>query len=73
MKAVRLTLICHALTQAQKTGCLHRADDGILPLDQQPGVLLPGIQVLTAPEPASIRDGGVVVGVGAVRAGLGRL
>ena len=32
MKATRLTLICHALTQAQKTGRLHCADDGILPL-----------------------------------------
>ena len=50
MKAVRLTLICHALTQAQKTGRLHRADDGILPLDQRPGTLPSGVQVLTAPE-----------------------
>ncbi len=50
MKAVRLTLICHALTQAQKTGRLHRADDGILPLEQQPDTCLPGVQVLTAPE-----------------------
>ncbi|MDD2106404.1 MULTISPECIES: histidine phosphatase family protein [Pseudomonas] len=50
MKAVRLTLICHALTQAQKTGRLHRADDGILPLGQQPFADLSGVPVLTAPE-----------------------
>lgn len=50
MKAVRLTLICHALTQAQKTGRLHRAEDGILPLTQQPDAIVPGMQVLTAPE-----------------------
>lgn len=50
MKAVRLTLICHALTQAQKTGRLHRADDGILPLAQQAFAGLSGAQLLTAPE-----------------------
>lgn len=50
VKAVRLTLICHALTQAQKTGRLHRADDGILPLTQHPDAIVPGMQVLTAPE-----------------------
>ncbi len=50
VKAVRLTLICHALTQAQKTGRLHRADDGILPLTQQPFADLAGAQLLTAPE-----------------------
>ncbi|WP_063913982.1 histidine phosphatase family protein [Pseudomonas sp. p21] len=50
MKAVHLTLICHALTQAQKTGRLHRADDGILPLLQQPFADLSGVPVLTAPE-----------------------
>ncbi|MFK3817825.1 histidine phosphatase family protein [Pseudomonas sp. NPDC089407] len=50
MKAIRLTLICHALTQAQKTGHLHRVDDGILPLAQPPAVNLPGVQLLTAPE-----------------------
>ncbi|ABY97777.1 histidine phosphatase family protein [Pseudomonas sp. SbB1] len=50
MKAIRLTFICHALTQAQKTGSLHCADDGILPLTQKADVLLPGMRVLTAPE-----------------------
>jgi len=50
VKAVSLTLICHALTQAQKTGRLHCADDAILPLSQEPGAMLPGTQVLTAPE-----------------------
>ncbi|WEK29293.1 MAG: histidine phosphatase family protein [Candidatus Pseudomonas phytovorans] len=50
MKAVRLTLICHALTQAQKTGRLHCAEDGILPLAQKTDAILPGMQVLTAPE-----------------------
>jgi broad specificity phosphatase PhoE len=42
--------MCHALTQAQKTGRLHHKDDGILPLAQHPGVDLAGAQVLTAPE-----------------------
>lgn len=50
MKAVRLTLICHALTQAQKSGRLHCADDGILPMAQQPGGRSPEFQLLTAPE-----------------------
>ncbi|MGE8062595.1 histidine phosphatase family protein [Pseudomonas sp. NPDC089547] len=50
MKATRLTLICHALTQAQKTGRLHCAGDGILPLAQPPAAIQPGVQLLTAPE-----------------------
>lgn len=50
MKAVRLTLICHALTQAQKSGRLHNAEDGILPLGQQPFADLSGVPVLTTPE-----------------------
>ncbi len=50
MKAIRLTLLCHALTQAQKTGYLHCAEDGILPLAQPPAVDLSGVQLLTAPE-----------------------
>ncbi|PXX61316.1 hypothetical protein TCK1_1776 [Pseudomonas monteilii] len=50
VKAVRLTLICHALTPAQKAGRLHRTDDGILPLTQQPDAMLPGMQLLAAPE-----------------------
>ncbi|MFV3292071.1 histidine phosphatase family protein [Pseudomonas sp. NY11955] len=50
MKAIRLTLICHALTQAQRTGRLHREDDGILALAQPPAANLPGVQLLSAPE-----------------------
>ncbi|MBF8710568.1 histidine phosphatase family protein [Pseudomonas pudica] len=50
MKAVRLTLMCHALTQAQKTGRLHRAEDGILPLGQPPFADLSDVPVLAAPE-----------------------
>ncbi|MNG94530.1 Phosphoserine phosphatase 1 [compost metagenome] len=50
MKPVRLTLICHALTQAQKTGRLHRPDDGILMPDDQPVSNPAKVQVLTAPE-----------------------
>ena len=50
MKAVRLTLICHALTQAQKTGRLHRPDDGILAMDTPPIAVVPEVSMLTAPE-----------------------
>ncbi|PYB78710.1 histidine phosphatase family protein [Pseudomonas sp. LB-090624] len=50
MKAIRLTLICHALTQAQKTGRLHCVDDVILPLARPPAGNLPNLQLLTAPE-----------------------
>lgn len=50
MKAIRLTLISHGLTQAQKNGRLHQPDDGILPLSGPPPTLLPHVQVLTAPE-----------------------
>lgn len=50
MKAVRLTLICHALTQAQKSGRLHHTDDAILPLVAPPFADLGGVSVLTAPE-----------------------
>jgi len=50
VKAVRLTLICHALTQAQKSGRLHHADDAILPLPASPFADLCGVSVLTAPE-----------------------
>ncbi|MFJ4155634.1 histidine phosphatase family protein [Pseudomonas sp. NPDC089752] len=50
MKAIRLTLICHALTQAQKTGRLHRPQDSVLALGEQPFVVLPDVHVLTAPE-----------------------
>lgn len=50
VKAIRLTLVCHALTQAQKTGCMPQADDSILALAQPPLAIGPAVQVLTAPE-----------------------
>lgn len=50
VKAVRLTLLCHALTQAQKSGCLAQPDDGILPLAGEPLAIAPGTQLLAAPE-----------------------
>jgi broad specificity phosphatase PhoE len=50
LKAIHLTLISHGLTQAQKKGQLHQADDGILPLKGLPPSILPDVQVLTAPE-----------------------
>lgn len=50
VKAVRLTLVCHALTHAQKTGCLPRPEDGILALEQPPVSAGPAVQVLSAPE-----------------------
>ncbi|MCI0911073.1 histidine phosphatase family protein [Pseudomonas putida] len=50
MKAVHLTLICHALTTAQKTGHLHGPDDGILPMLAQPFAVAPETRILTAPE-----------------------
>ncbi|MFJ4112615.1 histidine phosphatase family protein [Pseudomonas sp. NPDC089758] len=50
MKAVHLTLICHALTTAQKTGHLHGPDDVILPMLAQPFAVAPETRILTAPE-----------------------
>ncbi|WP_449433956.1 histidine phosphatase family protein [Pseudomonas putida] len=50
MKAIRLTLICHALTQAQKTGRLHHPEDGVLPMGDQPLTSAPTVRTLTAPE-----------------------
>ncbi|MFJ2982018.1 MULTISPECIES: histidine phosphatase family protein [unclassified Pseudomonas] len=50
MKAIRLTLICHALTPAQKLGRLPHPDDGILALDAQPFAEVPQVRMLTAPE-----------------------
>lgn len=50
VKAVRLTLLCHALTLAQKSGCLAQPDDGILPLALEPLAMPPGMQLLVAPE-----------------------
>ncbi|HGY9625078.1 histidine phosphatase family protein [Pseudomonas juntendi] len=51
MKAIRLTLICHALTQSQKVGRFHGIDEAILPVGQWPAAAEPGIRVLSAPEP----------------------
>ncbi|MDF0733609.1 histidine phosphatase family protein [Pseudomonas entomophila] len=48
MKAVRLTLICHALTQAQKVGRFPCAEDAILALDEP--VLAVASELLCAPE-----------------------
>jgi len=50
VKAVRLTLLCHALTQAQKNGRLAQPDDGILPLAVEPLAITPETQLLVAPE-----------------------
>ncbi|MFJ4440574.1 histidine phosphatase family protein [Pseudomonas sp. NPDC089422] len=50
MKAVRLTLLCHALTQAQKSARLAQLDDGILPLVVEPLAISPDTQLLAAPE-----------------------
>ena len=50
MKAVRLSLICHALTPAQKSGRLALPDDGILPLALESLTTTPGMQLLAAPE-----------------------
>ena len=49
MKAARLTLICHALTSAQKVGCFPSPDEHILPVAQWPS--LPACTgFLSAPE-----------------------
>ncbi|MEN5302710.1 histidine phosphatase family protein [Pseudomonas sp. TWI628] len=50
MIAIRLTLLCHALTPAQKCGHLAQPDDGILPLAIAPLAITPGMQLLAAPE-----------------------
>lgn len=50
VKSIRLTLVCHAMTQAQKTGCMPKADDSILALAQPLLAIGPAVQVLTAPE-----------------------
>lgn len=50
VKAVRLTLLCHALTHAQKNGCLGHPDDGILRLAAEPLTIPSGTQLLAAPE-----------------------
>ncbi|MFZ5936704.1 phosphoglycerate mutase [Pseudomonas putida] len=51
MKAVHLTLLCHALTQAQKSGRLAQPDDGILSLTVEPLPIPPATQLMAAPEP----------------------
>lgn len=49
MKAIRLTLVSHAATQAQKIGRFHTQDDDILP--SAGALALPeGVSLLTAPE-----------------------
>ncbi|MFJ4066002.1 histidine phosphatase family protein [Pseudomonas sp. NPDC089996] len=50
MKAVRLTLLCHALTPAQKHGQLAHPDDGTLRLEASPVAIEPGQHLLAAPE-----------------------
>ncbi|MHC6224916.1 histidine phosphatase family protein [Pseudomonas sp. X10] len=49
MKAIRLTLVSHARTQAQKTGRFHCPDDSILP-EQVLVPVEPGVMLVTAPE-----------------------
>lgn len=70
VKAVRLTLICHALTHAQKTGRLQHADDGILPLAEQPFADLSGVSVLTAPERRACETAALLSGQVEVEAAL---
>ncbi|MFK3680726.1 histidine phosphatase family protein [Pseudomonas sp. NPDC088890] len=50
MKAVRLTLICHGLTEAQKSGRLAHPEDAVLALAEPLEMAAPDVQVLCAPE-----------------------
>jgi len=50
VKAVRLTLVCHALTHAQKTGRFALADDPVLGDAPLLKAVPDGVQVLSAPE-----------------------
>lgn len=50
MKALHLTLVCHALTDAQRTGHLPRHEDPILALTELPWARDPSAKVLSAPE-----------------------
>jgi len=50
VKAVRLTLICHAPTQAQKSGRFPGIDDAILPITEWTSPLAANTRVLSAPE-----------------------
>lgn len=50
MKAIRLTLLCHAQTDAQKTGRWPCAEDAIVALREPPSAPAPGTQVICAPE-----------------------
>ncbi|MBF8740309.1 histidine phosphatase family protein [Pseudomonas guariconensis] len=65
MKAVRLTLICHALTQSQKVGRFHAVDEAILPVGHWPAAAEPGIRILSAPEPRALQT---AIGLGATPA-----
>ncbi|MBI6940153.1 histidine phosphatase family protein [Pseudomonas putida] len=49
MKAVHLTLLCHAQTQAQKVGRFHTPEDSLLPIADAPREEV-ATTVLTAPE-----------------------
>lgn len=59
VKAVHLTLLCHALTQAQKNGRLAQPDDGILPLAVEPLAITPETQLLVAPERRAAQTAGL--------------
>lgn len=50
VKAVRLTLVCHALTEPQKSGRLPCPDDPIMTLLAQPERAADDVQVVSAPE-----------------------
>ncbi|MFR0718226.1 histidine phosphatase family protein [Enterobacterales bacterium BD_CKDN230030183-1A_HGKHYDSX7] len=50
MKPLHLTLICHALTDAQRTGYLSSRHDTILPLAALPWSHDTSVKVLSAPE-----------------------
>lgn len=62
MKAVHLTLVCHALTDAQRTGHLPRHGDPILPVIELPWIPDHATQVLSAPERRA-QDTAVMLGL----------
>nr|WP_232968735.1 histidine phosphatase family protein [Pseudomonas putida] len=70
VKAIRLTLICHALTQAQKNGRLHHSDDGILPLARQSDGDSSGVQLLSAPERRACETAAWLTGAVQIEPGL---
>lgn len=55
VRAVRLTLVCHALTQAQKQGYLAQPNDCIVPVSGDPLALPQGTQLLAAPERRTVQ------------------